>query len=67
MGSVTLAIMLLSVGSSPSQIIIIITRQVLSCASNGHVDISGDERSLALRGSVAASSTQNERFDCALL
>jgi hypothetical protein len=66
-GSVTLAIMLLFVESSPSQIIITITRQVLSCASNGHIDISGDERSLALRGSVAASSTQNERFDCALL
>ncbi len=63
----TLAIMLLFVKSSPSQIIVTITRHVRSCASNGHIDISGDERSLALRGSVVASSTQNERFDCALL
>jgi hypothetical protein len=64
---VTLAVMFLSVGSSPSQIITIITKQVLSCASNGHIDINGDERSLTLKESVAANSTQNERFDWALL
>jgi hypothetical protein len=59
--------MFLSVEASPSQIIITITRQVLSCASNGHIDINEDERSLTLKGSVAASSKQNERFDWALL
>ncbi len=67
MGSVTRTVMLLFVESSPSQSIITITRQDLSCASNGHIDISGDEGSSTLQGSVAAVSTQNERFDCALL
>ncbi len=67
MGSVTLTIMFLSVGSSPSHIITTITKQVLSCASSGNIDIKGDERSLTLKESVAASSTQNERFDWALL
>ncbi len=67
MGSVTLTVMLLFVGSSPSQSIITITGQDLSCASNGHVDSSGDEGSSTLKRSVAAVSTQNERFDCALL
>jgi hypothetical protein len=64
---VTLAITFPSVESSPSQSIITITRQDLSCASNGHIDISGDEGSSTPKGSVAAVSTQNERFDCALL
>jgi hypothetical protein len=62
-GSVTLTVIFLSVESSPSQIITTITRQVLSCASSGHIDIEEDERSLTLKESVAASSTQNGRFD----
>jgi hypothetical protein len=51
--------------SFPSQSIKTITRQDLSCASNGHVN-SGDKGS-ALKRSIAAVSTENGRFDCALL
>jgi hypothetical protein len=54
-----------SVESVPSQSIKTITRQDLSCASNGQIN-NGDEGS-ALKRSVAAVSIENGRFDCALL